>query len=359
MSKHKMILATFAAIAAVAAAAPEFKIGSVENPTAIHIQRTMKALEESTAEKPATVRVLFYGQSIVAQGWTKVLMDMLKKKYPTVNFVWTNKAIGGFTSPALTRTAWSDLFPYYPDLLFFHVYGPIDKYEEIVKNTRAMTSAEIVLWSSHLSKGQDPKKMLAERDQRTKDIKAVAERNKCMFVDLNRKWSEMLVANDWAATNLLADGIHMNGKTDAFKYYAGFIGEELCRIPGTSGEPDVSGTITEVPAKKGKDVKVGKGGSIKLRFTGNRVVAVSSGANFNPAKGAQQPEAELFLDGKPVASYKEMWYCTRPSTLVSWMPMLYRVTFDALPVKEDWTLTYLDGTPIPGASPSTTRWRAA
>ena len=213
-----------------------------------------------------------------------------------------------------------------------------------MKNTRAMTSAEIVLWSSHLSKGQDPKKMLAERDQRSKDIKAVAERNKCMFVDLNKKWSEMLVANGWAATNLLADGIHMSNKTDAFKYYAGFIGEELCRIPGTSGEPDVSGTITEVPAKKGKDVKVGKGGSIKLRFTGNRVVAVSSGANFNPAKGAQQPEADLFLDGKPVASYKEMWYCTRPSTLVSWMPMLYRVTFDALPVKEDWTLTYLDGT---------------
>ena len=334
----------FAAATAVAAVVPEFKVGSVENPTAIHIQRTMKALEESTAAKPSTVRVLFYGQSIVAQGWTKILMDMLKEKYPTVNFVWANKAIGGFTSPALTRTAWSDLFPYYPDLLFFHVYGPIDKYEEIVKNTRAMTSAEIVLWSSHLSKGQDPKKMLAERDQRSKDIKAVAERNKCMFVDLNKKWSEMLVANDWAATNLLADGIHMNAKSGAFKYYAGFIGEELCRIPGASGEPGVSGTIVEVPAVKGKDLKFTQDGAIKLRFTGNRVVAVSNGKNFNAAKGAEQPEADLFLDGKPVASYKEMWYCTRPSTLVSWMPMIYRVTFDALPVKEDWTLTYIDGT---------------
>ena len=61
-------LAAFAAAAAVTAAVPEFKVGSVENPTAIHIQRTMKALEESTAAKPATVRVLFYGQSIVAQG---------------------------------------------------------------------------------------------------------------------------------------------------------------------------------------------------------------------------------------------------------------------------------------------------
>ena len=115
MLKKKVVCNIVAVIAAVAAAAPEFKVGSVENPTAIHIQRTMKALEESTAEKPATVRVLFYGQSIVRQGWTDVLMKMLREKYPTVNFVWANKAIGGFTSPALTRTAWSDLFPYYPD----------------------------------------------------------------------------------------------------------------------------------------------------------------------------------------------------------------------------------------------------
>ena len=76
---RKLTVMIFAAIAAVAAAAPAFKVGSVENPTAIHIQRTMKALEESTAEKPATVRVLFYGQSIVALGWTKGLMDMLKE----------------------------------------------------------------------------------------------------------------------------------------------------------------------------------------------------------------------------------------------------------------------------------------
>ncbi len=78
MKRFGLALLTVACAATGVFAAPAFKIGSVENPTAIHIQRTMKALEESTAEKPATVRVLFYGQSIVAQGWTKVLMDMLK-----------------------------------------------------------------------------------------------------------------------------------------------------------------------------------------------------------------------------------------------------------------------------------------
>ena len=38
------ITAALAATAVAAVAAPEFKVGSVENPTAIHIQRTMKAL---------------------------------------------------------------------------------------------------------------------------------------------------------------------------------------------------------------------------------------------------------------------------------------------------------------------------
>jgi len=319
-------------------------LGAVANPTAIHIQRTMKALEESTAERPATVRVLFYGQSIVAQGWTGILMKMLKERYPTVNFVWENRAIGGFESPNLSRTAWSDLYPFYPDLLFFHVYGPIDKYEEIVRNTRAMTTAEIVLWSSHVRRDEDPGKMLAERNRRTKDIEAVAERNKCMFVDLNRKWSELLVSNGWEAGRLLKDVIHLDEKTDALKYYAGFIGEELRRIPGADGESDVSGTITEVPLDRGVGVETTDDGAVRLRFFGNRVVAVSDGRGYNPAPGAAQPEADIFLDGRPVADYREMWHCTRPSVLVSWMPMIRRVSFDALPVKEDWTLTYLDGT---------------
>lgn len=342
MKKLLWVLCSAACLSGMAS--PIFEVGSVPNPTAVHIQRTMKTLEESTAEKPATVRVLFYGQSIVRQGWTQILMKMLKEKYPTVNFVWENRAIGGFTSPSLTYTAWSDLFPFYPDLLFFHVYGPMDKYEEIIRNTRAMTAAEIVVWSSHLSAKQDPAAMLKTRDKRTLDIRAVAERNGCMFVDLNKKWCEMLLANHLSPTNLLSDGIHMNAKTDALKYYAGFIGEELRRMPQASPEPEVSGTIVEIPAVPGKHVKRLKDGTLRLTFTGNRVVAVSDGAAYNPAKGARQATGELYLDGRPVSSYKEMWYATRPSTLVSWMPMIKRVSFDALPVKETWKLTYLEGT---------------
>ena len=63
---------------------PSCEIGVKENKSAIHIQRTMKALEDSTKEYPSHVRLLFYGQSIVGQKWHVHLMERLKKKYPTV-----------------------------------------------------------------------------------------------------------------------------------------------------------------------------------------------------------------------------------------------------------------------------------
>lgn len=116
-------------------------VSAAENPSAAYIQRTMKALAESTAENPAHVRVLFYGQSITAQEWTQIVQKDLAARYPTVQFEFRNAAIGGYQSPMLIRTADHDLYPWYPDLLFFHVYGPTDKYEEIVRRVRERTSA--------------------------------------------------------------------------------------------------------------------------------------------------------------------------------------------------------------------------
>ena len=320
-----------------------FAASAAVNPSVKHIQRTMKALEESTAAKPATVRILFYGQSIVAQPWTGKLMAELKRRYPTVKFESQNRAIGGYTSPRLRRTAESDLYPFYPDLLFFHVYGPLDKYEEIVKKARATTTAEIILWSSHLSKGQDPRKMLAARDARTKGIAEIAARYNTMYVDLNKKWCEMLIDNNWAVTNMLADGIHMNGTSPALAKYAQFLYEDMVRLPGAKAEPEVSGLIEEIPLSD-KRVKKRANGTLELAFEGNRVVAVSDG------KGKAGKGAKLLLDGKAPATYPELWYTTKPGTGPMWMPFVDHVDIDAPAVAEKWTLTFLEGT-TPDANP--------
>ncbi|MBQ3388960.1 MAG: hypothetical protein IJG60_07095 [Thermoguttaceae bacterium] len=303
-----------------------------ENPTAVHIQRTMKALEESTAEHPAHLRVMFYGQSITAQAWTREVERFFQEKYPTAVFEFRNAAIGGFESPNLVRSAECDLYPWYPDLLFFHVYGPIDKYEEIVKKTRERTSAEIILWTSHLNGSQDPKKMLLQRDQRSKDILEVAQRNHCMVIDLNKKWCRMLVDNGWEPNRLLSDGIHLN--EDGCHIYANMIWEEIVRVPGTEGEPEISGTITEYPADAPCIVKE-ENGDLTFSFDGNRVVAVSNGMG--------EGEVTFLLDGEPFADDINLWASTRPSTGPCWMPCINYVGFEKTPVAEDWVLTATEG----------------
>ena len=315
---------------------------AAENPSVAYIQRTMLALETSTAAKPAHLRVLFYGQSITAQAWTKTVEKQLKTQYPTVKFEFLNAAIGGYDSSRLIRTADHDLYPWYPDVLFFHVYGPLDKYEEIVKRTRERTSAEIVIWTSHFSQGCG-KNMAAGvdvvHDERAEGIRAVAKKYNCMLVDLRRKWHDYLVENKVAADSLLIDAVHLNEK--GCDLYAKCIGEELRRVPELGDDPAASGSIVSVPVTD-PAVTPGADGSLTLRFTGNRVLAVSDGT------GKRSTSANVLLDGKPMNDRPELWAITRPSLGPAgiWMPAINHLDFPAVPVAEDWMLTCLpDSTP--------------
>lgn len=334
-TRNIVALALSAACAAVAN-------GEITAPTAMPIQRTLNALEKSTAANPARVRMLFYGQSIVEQGWHTNIVRQLKERYPTAILEVENRAIGGFTSPDLIRTAESDLYPFYPDILFFHVYGPTDKYEAIIRKVRETTTAEIVLWTSHLEKKEAESHesiegLLDEPDARSKAIKDIAARYGCLFVDLRKKWCRMMLDTGNTCDVLLRDVIHMRPDGPAFGYYSNFIAEELVRIPEANGEPKFSGTITEILVTDSR-VKSAADGSLRLEFEGNRVVAVSDGTGTGVAR--------VLLDGKPPADFPDMYFTTRPSKMLSWMPMIKHVEIaaGATPVVEDWTLTYIDGT---------------
>ena len=306
------------------------------------VQRTMKALAESTAERPAHVRILFYGQSIVGQRWHPLVVDELKRRYPTAVIEADNLAIGGFESPRLIRTAESDLYPAYPDLVFFHVYGPMDKYEDIVRKLRETTTAEIVLWTSHLRASDCDTREKIESAARTWDVRSekiadIASRYGCLFVDLRTKWSRMMLEKGYQPKDVLGDTVHMKTDGPGFPAYARFLAEELVRLDGTDGQREFSGRIETVPVSDPR-VRKEADGSLSLAFDGNRVVAVSDGRG----KGS----CRLELDGRDVGEFAEMYYTTRPSTIVSWMPMIRHVDIaaGARPVAEDWTLTYLEGT---------------
>lgn len=306
------------------------------------IQRTLAALEKSTAQNPARVRVLFYGQSIVGQQWHPLVMAELKRRYPTVIFEVQNRAIGGFTSPDLIRTAESDLYPYYPDLLFFHVYGPMDKYEGIIRKVRQVTTAEIVLWTSHLDrKESDSREKIEqaarEQNARSKAIFDIANRYGCMVIDLRKKWAKMMLDKGYTPDDLLTDGIHMKTSAAGFSSYAKFICEELVRMPGAVGDAGYCGEIESIPLTDSR-IRRGADGSLSLTFSGNRVVAVANGRGCG--------KFGITLDGRNPREFSEMFYTTRPSTFVSWMPMVKHVDVadGVLPVEEDWTLTFIEGT---------------
>lgn len=333
-----LLVATILATACAATAA--------DNPSAACIQRTMKMLEESTAEHPAHVRVMFYGQSITAQAWTQTLQQELARRYPTAEFEFRNAAIGGYTSNVLIRTADHDLYPWYPDLLFFHVYGPMEQYEEIVRRVRERTSAEIVLWTSHLNivSRDQPDQIDTSHDARAERIRAVAPKYHCMLIDLREKWRNYLADHGIAVKDLLADTVHLTGP--GCDLYARLIGEELVRHPELGDDPTAAGTITPVALDSPNVTRDGDG-RLTLRFAGNRVVALSDGT------GAAGARATVLLDGKPMDGLKELWAITRPSVGPAgiWMPAVNNIGFEQPLVEEDWTLTCLpdsapDGTKI-------------
>ncbi len=301
------------------------------NPSVAYIQRTLGRLAASTPERPATARIMFYGQSITAQPWTKLVETELTQRFPSARLVFANPAIGGFSSPHLIRTAESDLYPWYPDLLIFHVYGPVEQYEEIVRNVRTRTTAEIVLWTSHLRADETLDKN-PDADPRIGAIREIAKKYDCLLIDVRPKWIAHLQANQLAPKALLKDVVHLNAA--GIKLLAAFIGPELEAVPNLSTTAQ-AGTVSDVPLDS-PQVTRGADGSLTLAFTGNRVVAVSAGS------GAGQ--AEVRLDGRNPGELSELWAMARPrvATGEAWpWPPIKRIGFEQAPGAENWTLTCL------------------
>jgi len=305
------------------------------NATSVRVSRTFARMARATKENSETVRILFYGQSIVAQNWgPQYILPKLKARYPHVNFVVENRALGGYEAPVLIRTAEADLYPFYPDLLFFHVYGSPAKYAEIVRRVRTRTTADVVLWTSHLNvkEGESLEKtaaLLEKPDARSQVIRETAERYGCLFVDLRAKWCRMLLKRGEVSKAYLKDGVHLNPR--GLKTYAVMLWEDLPQVSAETPNAK-AGTVMRCP------------GARRLSFTGNRVTAVADGTAGAPY--------DVFLDGKPVASFGEMWTFTRttPGITGTQWPMLSEVRRSAPSCAEEtWTLTFDEGLSADGS----------
>ena len=305
-----------------------------------NVQRTMRLLATSTPEQRNTVRILFYGQSITEQKWAHWGEVNLRTRFPHANLIIENRALGGFASQMLVKTAETDLYPFQPDLLIFHVYGAHDKYEDILRHTRARTTAEILIQNDHVTKPSD----FTEETDATKLppagqhwdafmnhnwLPSLARKYGAELCDQRALWKDYLTQNKLEPKALLRDSVHLNAH-----------GEWLmaeCVQAYLRYDPKLGRSPTEDWVKTytvGKDLHW-IDGKLRLVFDGSRVEVVCQAGSAAPVA--------VRIDGRKPSEWPELYGFTRAMTqpagkwLVKW-PVIAPVGSQAPLLVEDWTL---------------------
>jgi hypothetical protein len=247
-----------------------------------------------------------------------------------------NRAIGGFAAQVLVRPAEHDLYPFYPDLLIFHVYGSNGEYEQIIRNVRARTTAEILMQTDHVAargvgKGPDETDKGLHWDwlMNHQFLPEIARKYGCGLADVRGAWQPYLAANRLEPRALLSDDVHLNAHGNFLM--AEILKAHLVYRPDSARPSVDSPPVRTIPV--GQNGVAWKNGRLVLPFDGNRVDLIAGPANGKPAGAAR-----VLIDGKAPSSFPELRYITRPSGTVGvgW-PAVIRVGSEAPLLIEDWT----------------------
>jgi hypothetical protein len=291
-----------------------------------NVQRTMALLATSTPQHRRHVRVLVYGQSISEGVWWRHVERDLRTRFPNADLEMVNRALGGHASNYLVREAETDVYPFYPDLVIFHVYGAHTCYEQIISRIRSRTAAEVLITTDHLGAGEVPDARGEFHDDRWTKFMAsfipqVARRYGCELVDVRGPWKRYVLDNKIAAKDLLIDGIHLGEQGNLL--YAALISRQLVYRPELKAQPD---TVRRYEV--GRDV-CWKDGKLVLEFEGNRIDAIA-------APGAESSAAAaVLIDGQKPSEFRQCYAFTR--AYGPGMKILC-VFSEKTPLVEDWTI---------------------
>ena len=297
------------------------------------IQRTMTLLATSTAAHPNPVRILFYGQSITEQDWWKEVAEDLGKRFPHAALTIENRAIGGHSSQLLHRTAEADLYPFYPDLVIFHVYGAHNHYEDIIRRLRQRTTAEILIQTDHVAKKDaldEPTDPAAPPSQWNSFINynflpSLKTKYGIGLLPQRDLWKQYLRDYQLAPAALLKDDVHLN--ENGCHLMAAIVKSYLIHQP----EAQRTGWekwVRQLPAPAVQD------GTLTLAFEGNRIDAHLTG----------QPQGTVWIDGQPVSAHSGVHVFTRTSGYngTNWPCLLKPGRGPTAAQEETWTLTLRD-----------------
>ena len=305
-----------------------------------NLQRTMRLLATSTPERRNRVRILFYGQSITEQHWAKLVEEDLRRRFPHANLVVENRALGGFASQRLVRTAETDLYPFQPDLLIFHVYGAHDRYEDIIRRTRERTTAEILMQNDHVTKPADfteetdPAKLPPagkhwDAFMNHNWLPSLAKKYGAELCDQRALWKAYLKEHHLEPQALLKDSVHLNAHGE---WLMAECVKAYLRYDPQLGPSPAEGWVRTYAV--GQDVRWADG-RLRLDFDGNCVEVVCKPGDASPAA--------VRIDGRKPSEFAGLYCFTRAVTQpegkwpVKW-PVLAPIGSENRLLVEDWTL---------------------
>ncbi|MFI4851626.1 MAG: SGNH/GDSL hydrolase family protein [Gimesia chilikensis] len=314
-----------------------------------NIQRTMTLLATSTPEKRNRVRILFYGQSVTRNPWWEDVANDLRQRFPHADLEIENRAIGGYGGPVLINTAEFDLYPFYPDLVIFHVWSGVETghQEKIIRRIRERTTAEVLLWTSNLrwpstvppdGDPQHPDVLAKDaQDQAISDLYFRLGRElNCEVADVRTGMQHYLKQHDLVVKDTLRDTVHPNK-------LGNFLIAELVK-PHLRYDPSFpddkwKDLVTEIPVNEPR-VQHKDDGSLTLKFQGNRIDVIAAPSD---AAAGDAAKADVLLDGKSPSQFPELYYHTRPSpTPVAGRPAFNRIDHRAPLQVETWTARILE-----------------
>lgn len=300
-----------------------------------NIKKTMHLLQSSTPENRNRVKITVYGQSSSSSDnmWTHYLRDYIQQQYPSVDLVWSNLAIPGFTADILKKLVENDMKVNYPDLIILQDYGKYEDQEEIVKYIRENTTSELMIQTPHVHTSEDTN--AGDRfyyDSYNGMLETLTEKYDCDLVDIRTCWKKYIVDNGIKTGALLKDdGIHLNDAGQVLLF--NLIKQAFVYREGG----DSVNVMKEKILTVGSDVNW-VNGELTIPFVGNRVEAIMGDSSEN--------SAEVYVDDKRPSEYLPLYYYTRMFYRPSHEEAedfyvhggLLSAKLNTIPKLEDWTI---------------------
>lgn len=311
---------------------PPFPTPSAPLTELAQLQRFLALATRPSPDEPP-IRVLFYGQSIIDQWWSRVA-DLLRGRFPDRPWLIENRALGGHAAPFLLKTAEADVYRFQPDLLVFHdhdIGGRWESYATFLQRVRERTCADILIVGNHLA-GWD----VLDEDSRTNSLPielwpghaavdyvylpAFADSVGACRADIRTPWKRYLREHALDPAVLRADHVHLNAAGVEF----------VVRLLAAYLEPRVfTPPVDPYACERVRRIRLE--GRPELTFTGNRVLLAATGG---PSRVA------CFVDGRPPSQRPELFQHGRATAWPqTWLPALLKVEAASLPTEEEWTLT--------------------